>query len=102
MLKRLVHPSPTRLAFVCGLHLRLSKPPWLHVLRIAEALIVSAARHTTIAGLYRLLVEAPAPSKGADSVRIRPWTAADLRAPVRHFPVADLVAYAHEAHEWTL
>jgi hypothetical protein len=87
---------------VCGLHLRLTKPQWQHVLRIADALIVSEARHKTIAGLYRLMVEAPDPSNGADSLRISPWTAEDLRAPVRHFTVADLVTYAHEAHEWTL
>jgi hypothetical protein len=72
------------------------------VLRIADALIVSEARHKTIAGLYRLMVEAPDPSNGADSLRISPWTAEDLRAPVRHFTVADLGTYAHEAQEWTL
>jgi hypothetical protein len=87
---------------VCGLHLRLTKPQWQHVLRLADALIVSEARHKTIASLYRLMVEAPDPSNGADSLRISPWTAADLRAPVRHFTVADLVTYAHAAQEWTL
>ena len=86
----------------CGLHLRLTKPQWQHVLRIADALIVSEARHKTIASLSRLLVAAPDPSNGADSLRISPWTAEDLRAPVRHCTVADLVAYAHEAHAWTL
>ena len=68
------------------------------MLRLADALIVSEARHKTIAGLYRLIVEAPDPSNGADSLRISPWTAEDLRAPIRHFTVADLVAYAREAH----
>ena len=72
------------------------------MLRIADALIVSEARHKTIAGLYRLMVEAPDPSNGADSLRISPGTAEDLRAPVRHCTVADLVAYAHEAQDWTL
>ena len=102
MFKLIVHHSPTLLAFVCGLHLRLTKPQWQQVLRMADALIVSEARHKTIASLYRLMVEAPDPSNGADSLRLSPWTAADLRAPLRHFPVADLVAYAHEAHAWTL
>ena len=102
MLKLIVHHSPTLLAFVCGLHFRLTKPQWQHVLRLADALIVSEARHKTIASLYRLIVEAPDPSNGADSLRISPWTAEDLRAPVRHFTVADLVAYAHEAQDWTL
>ena len=102
MLKLIVQHSPQLLAFLCGLHLRLSKPQWQHVLRLADALVVSEARHKTIASLYRLMVEAPDPSNGADSLRISPWTAEDLRAPLRHFTVADLVAYAHEAHEWTL
>ena len=39
---------------------------------------------------------------GADSLRISPWTADDLRAPLRHFIVTDLVAYAHQTDEWTL
>jgi hypothetical protein len=90
------------LVFVCGLHLRLSKPQWQHVIRLADALIVSDTRHKTIAGLYRLIVDAPDASNGADSLRISPWTAADLRAPLRLFTVTDLVAYAHETHEWTL
>jgi hypothetical protein len=102
LLKLIVHHSPPLLAFVYGLHLRLTKPQWQHVLRLADALIVSEARHKTIASLYRLMVEAPDPSNGADSLRLSPWTAEDLRAPLRHFTVADLVAYAHEAHEWTL
>src|SRR5712691_5838635 len=62
----------------------------------------SEARNTNLAGLYRLIVEVLDPSNGADSVRIRLRTTEDLRAPVCHDTVADLVAYAHEAHAWTL
>jgi Transposase DDE domain len=102
LLKLIVQHSPNLLAFVCGLHLRLSKPQWQHVLRLADALVVSEARHKTLAGLYRLIVEAPDPSNGADTLRISPWTAEDLRAPIRHFIVADLVAYARQSHNWTL
>jgi hypothetical protein len=102
LLKLIVQHSPTLLAFLCGLHLRLSKPQWQHVLRLADALVVSEARHKTLAGLYRLIVEAPDPSNGADTLRISPWTAEDLRAPIRHFIVADLVAYAHQSDNWTL
>jgi hypothetical protein len=102
LLKLIVQHSPNLLAFLCGLHLRLSKPQWQHVLRLAEALVVSEARHKTLAGLYRLIVEAPDPSNGADTLRISPWTAEDLRAPIRHFIVADLMAYARESHNWTL
>jgi len=72
------------------------------VIRLADALIVSDTRHKTIAGLYRLIVDAPDASNGADSLRISPWTAEDLRAPLRLFTVTDLVAYANETNEWTL
>lgn len=102
MLKLIVQHSPTLLAFLCGLHLRLHKPQWQHVLRLADALVVSEARHKTIASLYRLIVDAPDPSNGADMLRISPWTAEELRAPLRHFVVADLVAYAHQSDQWTL
>ena len=102
MLKLIVQHSPKLLAFLCGVQLRLTKPQLQHVLRLADALIVSEARHKTIAGLYRLIVNAPDPSNGADTLRISPWTAEDLRAPLRHFIMADLVAYAHQTDEWTL
>jgi len=102
LLKLIVQHSPKLLAFLCGLHLRLSKPQWQHVLRLADALIVSETRHKTIAGVYRLIVDAPDASNGADTLRISPWTAEDLRAPLRHFIVADLVTYAHQSDHWTL
>ena len=102
MLKLIVQHSPKLLVFLCGLHLRLHKPQWQHVLRLTDALVVSEAQHKTIASLYRLIVEAPDPSNGADTLRISPWAAEDLRAPIRHFIVADLVAYAHQSDQWTL
>jgi hypothetical protein len=102
LLKLIVHHAPKLLVFVCGLHLRLSKPQWQHVIRIADALIVSDTPHKTIAGLYRLIVDAPDASNGADSLRLSPWTTEDLRAPIRRFTVVDLVAYATETNEWTL
>jgi Transposase DDE domain len=102
LLKLIVQHSPKLLTFLCGLQLRLSKPQLQHVLRLADALIVSEARHKTLAGLYRLIVDAPDPSNGADTLRLSPWTAEDLRAPMRHFIVADLVAYAQETDNWML
>jgi hypothetical protein len=102
LLKLIVQHSPKLFVFLCGLHLRLSKPQWQHVLRLADALIVSEARHKTIAGIYRLIVDAPDPSNGADTLRISPWTAEDLRAPLRDFIVRDLVAYAQQGDHWTL
>jgi hypothetical protein len=102
LLKLIGQHSPTLLACVCGVHLRLSKPQWQHVLRLADALIVSETRQKTIAGVSRLMVEAPDASHGADTLRISPWTAEDLRAPIRHCIVTDLVAYAHQSDPWTL
>jgi len=102
LLKLIVQHSPSLVAFLCGLHLRLSKPQLQHVLRLTDALIVSEIRHKTIAGLYRLVVDAPDPSNGADTLRISPWTAEDLRVPIRHFIVTHLVAYAHQSNHWTL
>ena len=102
MLKLIVQHSPHLLSFVCALQLRLTKPQRQHVLRLADALIVSETRHKTIARLYRVIVEAPDPSNGAESLRLSPWTADDLRAPLRHCIVTDVVAYAQEADERTL
>ena len=102
MLKLIVQHSPKLLAFLCGLQLRLTQPQLQPVLRLADALIVSEARHKTIAGLYRLMVDAPDPSNGADTLRMSPWTAEDLRAPMRHFLVTDLVADAQQTDQWTL
>lgn len=102
MLKLIVHHSPQLLAFLWGLHIRLTKPQLRHVLSLADALIVSEARHKTIAGLYRLVLNAPDPSNGADSLRISPWQADDLRTPLRTFVIEDLVAYAQAINTWTL
>jgi hypothetical protein len=102
LLQLIVHHSPQLLAFLWGLHVRLTKPQLRHVLSLAEALIVSEARHKTITGLYRLVLNAPDPSNGADSLRISPWQADDLRIPLRTFVIEDLVAYAKEINTWTL
>jgi hypothetical protein len=102
LLKLIVPHSPQLLSFLCAVQLRLTKPQRQQVMRLADALIVSETRHKTIASLYRVSVAAPAPSNGADSLRLSPWTADDLRAPLRHFIVTDVVAYAQEADERTL
>jgi hypothetical protein len=49
-----------------------------------------------------VLGEAPDSANGADRLRISPWTADDLRAPLRPCIVTDWVAYAREADERTL
>ena len=102
MLKLIVQHAPTLLAFLCGVQRRLSTPQLPPVLRLADALLVSEARQKTIAGVYRRIVDAPAPSHGAATLRLSPWTAEDLRAPIRHCIVADVVAYAHQSDTWRL
>jgi hypothetical protein len=74
----------------------MSSPPRL---RLADALIVSETRHKTIAGLYRLLVDAPPPRMGQThgaSVPGRP------RISARRCIVADLVTFTHQSDQWTL
>ena len=52
----IVQHSPKRLAFLCGLHLRLHKPQWQHVLRLADALVVSVKTvETHIQHIFRKL-----------------------------------------------
>jgi hypothetical protein len=102
LLKLIVQHSPQLLALLWSLPLRLTKPQLRPVLSLADALIVSEARHKTIAGLYRLVLNAPDPSNGADSLRLSPWQADDLRTPLRTFVVEDIVAYAQEINTWTL
>jgi len=88
--------------FLYGLPLRFTKPQVPQVLRLAEALMVSDARHKTLAGWYRLRVAAPDPSQGADTLRLSPGTAEDLRAPMRRLRVTDWVASAQQTAPWTL
>ena len=54
MLKLIVHHSPTLLAFVCGLHLRLSKPQWQHVLRALtkKATVLESVNTTVLRTLH--------------------------------------------------
>jgi len=52
--------------------------------------------------LYRLVLNAPDPAHGADSRRLSPWQADDLRTPLRTFVIEDIGAYAQEINTWTL
>lgn len=97
MLKRIVHQSAKLLMFIGLLQLKLSKPQRQHVQRIADAVIVSEAPHKTLRALYALYVEAPDATNAADCLRISPWEASDIQAPLSDFVLRDLLAYA-EAH----
>ncbi len=96
MIKLIVHHSAKLIQFLVLLQLNLSKPQYRHVLRIADAAIVCDAPHKTLTTLYDLIVDAAHPANAADCLRISPWTADDLRAPLRAFTIGDLLQFANE------
>jgi hypothetical protein len=102
MLKLIVHHSPILIQFLLSLKLNLSKPQFEHMVRMCDALITTELRHKTVAGLYRMIVDAPDPSNGCDYLRISPWQVDDTHEAVRQFTVAEIVAYAKESNDWTL
>lgn len=91
MIKQIVQHSFKLVQFLVLLQLKLSKPQYEHVLHIADAAIVCEAPHKTLTTLYDLVVDAPHPSNAADCLRISPWSAEDLREPLRAFTVNDLL-----------
>lgn len=76
------------------LQLNLTKPQRQHVERIADAVIVSEARHKTLSALYEIIVDAPDPTNAADCLRISPWRAEDIREVMRAYVVRYLIEYA--------
>lgn len=94
MIKLIVQHSVKLIEFLALLQLSLSKPQYRHVTRLADAVIVSEAPHKTLTSLYNLIVDAPDASNAADCLRISPWTAADLREPLRDFTMGDLLQAA--------
>ena len=73
MIKQIVQHSSKLIEFLVLLQLNLTKPQTRHVLRIADAVIVSEAPYKTLATLYDIIVDAPDASNGADFLRISPW-----------------------------
>ena len=102
MLKLIVQHSPLLITFLLNLKLRLTKPQHRHVLRMTDSLIVSEARHKTIASLYRLIVDAPHASNGADNLRISPYTAEDFRSRQRQFVVKEMTEHAQKTGNWAV
>lgn len=96
MIKQIVHHSAKLIQFLVLLQLNLSKPQYRHVLCIADAAIVCEAPHKTLTTLYDLIVDAAHPANAADCLRISPWTADDLREPLRAFTIGDLLQFANQ------
>ena len=94
MIKQIVHHSAKLIEFFVLLQLSLSKPQYRHVLAIADAAIVCEAPHKTLTALYDIIVDAPHPANAADCLRISPWSAAELREPLRDFTIGDLMQLA--------
>jgi hypothetical protein len=95
LIKQIVQHSAKLIEFLALLQLNLSKPQYRHVLGIADAAIVCEAPHKTLTTLYELIVDAPHPSNAADCLRISPWSAAELREPLREFTIGDLMQAAN-------
>lgn len=93
MLTRILHNSPSVCTFLDQLALSLSRPQLQHVLNLADALLVCDSTKT-LAELQRQFVEGVDPSNIADTLRIAPWTAADLRYPVGAFMLREALAHA--------
>lgn len=82
MLKSIAEVSPDLSTFVDGLDLRLSQPQQRHVKQIADGLITIEG-DKNLSNIYRHFVGAPCPKSAADTFREAPWTADDIRIPLR-------------------
>jgi len=96
MLTRILHNSPALCTFIEQLDLSLSQPQLRHVRNLADALLVCDSTKT-LAELQRQFVESVDVSNMADTLRIAPWTAQDVRQPVGAFLVQAALAQARQA-----
>jgi hypothetical protein len=96
MLTKILHNSPALCTFIEQLDLALSQPQLRHVLNLADALLVCDS-DKTLAALQRQFVECVDASNIADTLRIAPWRAADLRQPVGQFLLREALAHAQRA-----
>ena len=81
MLTRILHNNPELCTFIDHLELQLSAPQRRHVTNVADGLLVTDAPKT-LAEIQRQFVECVDPSNIADTFRIAPWTAEDIRSPL--------------------
>ena len=82
MLKTIAEVSPALLGFIDDLDLPLSRPQKRHIAQVADALITTEGSKT-LSALYRNIVGDPCSKSAADTFREAPWTADDLRIPLR-------------------
>jgi hypothetical protein len=96
MLTRIMHNSEELCTFLDQLDLELSQPQRRHMLNMADALLVCEDKKT-LAALQRQFIAAPDASNMAEFLRISPWQAGDVRAALRAYRVAGLLAAAERA-----
>ncbi len=96
MLTKILHNSPELCTFIDQLELHLSEPQLRHVINLADALLVCDS-DKTLAALQRQFVECVDASNMADTLRIAPWTADDLRVPVGRLLIREALARARAA-----
>ncbi len=84
MLTRILHNNPVLCTFIDQLNLKLSAPQRRHVTNVADGLLVTDAPKT-LAEIQRQFVSYVDPSNIADTFRIAPWTAEDIRQPLAAF-----------------
>jgi len=95
MLTRILHTNEKLCTFVDQLGLPLSAPQRRHVIDVADGLLVTDAPKT-LAEIQRQFVECVDPSNMADTFRVAPWTAQDIRQPLGAFLMQ--TALQHLAH----
>jgi hypothetical protein len=86
MLTRILHSNPSLCNFVSQLDLKVSAPQLRHITNVADGLLVTDAPKT-LAEIQRQFVSYVDPSNIADTFRIAPWTAADIREPLSRFAI---------------
>ena len=93
MLTRILHNSADLCTFIDQLELSLSQPQLRHVINMVDALLVCDS-DKTLAELQRQFVECVDASNMADTLRIAPWTAAEVRRPVGQLMIREALAQA--------
>lgn len=95
MLKTIAEVAPELVNFIDNLNLSLSNPQKQHVAQVADALITTEGSKT-LSALYRNIVGDPCPKAAADTFREAPWTANDIRVPLRMHLVQLILKLAAE------
>jgi len=95
MLKSIAEIAPELLNFIETLELPPSRPQKQHVVQVTDALITTEGSKT-LSILNRSIVGDPCPKAAADTFREAPWTADDIRVPLRTHLVQFLFKLSEE------